>query len=458
VREGRVSLLASRSPVGRGGGARTANWNESSTVKYQQNTLGEFQIHKKRDCVKFRFNIINLLKIINKELLYNIQMKREKDPIIFKVNYIGSKKLLLSELKPIFDKYLENSKSFADLFCGTGIVSDFVNREYPNISSIFLNDLNEYASAISLSRIQQLDEKEIQLINNHIDILNSCRQEGFFFKNYSDKYFTGDNCKIIDGMNFYIDKLDNIKIKTFLKSVLICSADSVANTSCVYGAYLKKIKKTAQTSLQLPKIKQWTNRKNVEINVNTGDILDYIKDKDFDVVYLDPPYNSRQYGSNYHILETMYKNDNPIISGKTGLRPYYKSSFCNKEVENTFLKLIRDLKCNTIIMSYSNDGLLSKDKIKEILDTKYHTEIYEIKYKRFKSNSNTDQKDIVEYVFCGRSIKESREKRLYTKDSLKNMTLTSLKNIARQLKIKKYSTFKLADKEILIELISLEEK
>ena len=373
-------------------------------------------------------------------------MKTEKD--IFKLNYIGSKKLLLSHLKPIFDKVLKDASSFADLFCGTGIVSDFVNREYSNISSIYLNDLNEYATSVSLCRIQHLDEKEIQVINDHIDILNSCRTSGFFYQNYSDKYFTADNCKIIDGMNGHIDNIDNFKIKIFLKSMLICAADSVANTSCVYGAYLKEIKKTAQTTLQLPKISQWTNRNPLNLHFNTGNILDYIKDKVFDVVYLDPPYNSRQYGSNYHILETIYKNDNPPITGKTGLRPYLKSKFCNKGVESELAQLIRDLKCNTIIMSYNNDGLLSKEKIKEILDSKYVTEIVEIKYKLFKSNTNTQKKDIVEYVFYGKSKEKS-----YDRESLKNMTLTSLKNLARQFKIKRYSTFKFSDKEKLIDLI-----
>ena len=39
-------------------------WNESNTVKYDGVTIGEFQVHKNRDCYKFRFNLENLLKLV----------------------------------------------------------------------------------------------------------------------------------------------------------------------------------------------------------------------------------------------------------------------------------------------------------------------------------------------------------------------------------------------------------
>ena len=46
------------------------NWNESNTLKYSINdtekpiSIGEFQVHKNRSCFKFRFNIKNILKIL----------------------------------------------------------------------------------------------------------------------------------------------------------------------------------------------------------------------------------------------------------------------------------------------------------------------------------------------------------------------------------------------------------
>lgn len=42
-----------------------SNWNESTTVKYKNISIGEFQIHNHRNCYKFRFHILNLSNFIN---------------------------------------------------------------------------------------------------------------------------------------------------------------------------------------------------------------------------------------------------------------------------------------------------------------------------------------------------------------------------------------------------------
>jgi len=58
--------------------------------------------------------------------------------------------------------------------------------------------------------------------------------------------------------------------------------------------------------------------------------------KNIDILYLDPPYNSRQYAANYFILELVaegwFGTKKPIISGKTGMRNYdhQLSEYCYK--------------------------------------------------------------------------------------------------------------------------------
>lgn len=63
-------------------------------------------------------------------------------------------------------------------------------------------------------------------------------------------------------------------------------------------------------------------------NENISDIISHIGG---DILYLDPPYNARQYCTNYHVLETVARYDNPELHGKTGLRDYssQKSLFCS---------------------------------------------------------------------------------------------------------------------------------
>lgn len=46
------------------------NWNESNTVKYDGESIGEFQIHKNRNCFKFRWNFNTLKeKFINNDAI-----------------------------------------------------------------------------------------------------------------------------------------------------------------------------------------------------------------------------------------------------------------------------------------------------------------------------------------------------------------------------------------------------
>ena len=110
---------------------------------------------------------------------------------------------------------------------------------------------------------------------------------------------------------------------------MIESADKVANTASVYGAFLKKLKKSAQKEMILePAIYEENDNEHL---VFQNDANEVIKQIEGDILYLDPPYNQRQYGANYHLLNTIaeYKKFEP--KGKTGLRNYFKSSYCKKK-------------------------------------------------------------------------------------------------------------------------------
>lgn len=154
----------------------------------------------------------------------------------------------------------------------------------------------------------------------------------------------------------------------FLLASLLENIDKVANTASVYGAFLKNFKKSALHSLRLTPAEFYLNDHDHE--VFNSDILDLAKSTSHDVVYLDPPYNERQYSANYHMLETIAKYDNPKIKGKTGLRDYseQKSDYCRKsEVKKSFSELISTLNAKYIFLSYNDEGLMSLDEIREIM-------------------------------------------------------------------------------------------
>ena len=110
-----------------------------------------------------------------------------------------------------------------------------------------------------------------------------------------------------------------------------------------------------------------------------------------DILYIDPPYNSRQYAPNYHVLETIARYDNPPLSGVTGMRPYenQKSVFCSKhEVNDAFAQLIKDADFSHIVMSYSSNGLMKADFIEKILKDNGIASTFtlqKIPYRKYKS-------------------------------------------------------------------------
>lgn len=112
----------------------------------------------------------------------------------------------------------------------------------------------------------------------------------------------------------------------FLLASLLESADKVANTASVYCAYLKHIKKSAQKPLVLSPAKFTpTSNKHLLFHQDANELISTISG---DILYLDPPYNQRQYGANYHLLNTIAKYDQFVPKGKTGLRSYQKSAYC----------------------------------------------------------------------------------------------------------------------------------
>ena len=150
---------------------------------------------------------------------------------------------------------------------------------------------------------------------------------------------------------------------------LLENAAKCANTASVYGAFFKHLKQSAQKTLVIAPADYQIN--NGEHEVYNEDANSLIKRIEGDILYLDPPYNSRQYSANYHLLNTIadYKSFTP--KGKTELREYNKSNYCSKaKVQHTFKDLIRNARFRYIVLSYNNEGIMPMQTIEQIM-TKY---------------------------------------------------------------------------------------
>lgn len=339
------------------------------------------------------------------------------------MNYIGSKYSLIDFLKTSISKTLESSGEirtpremvFADLLCGTAVVATaFKEDGY----SVIANDIQYYSFVTARHLIENtyIDEHKCKKIIDELNAIDGV--EGFIYDNYSlggtcDKefqrmYFTDGNAKKCDAMRLAIENLKNSgEINEneyfFLLASLVNSIDKYANTASVYGAFLKHYKKSALKEMQITPMPQVIG--SATYKVYNEDILTLIQNVSGDILYLDPPYNRRQYCTNYHLLETIAKYDSPQIYGKTGLREYSKekSSFCLKdEAEKTLTTVIKNAKFKYIFLSYNNEGLLSSDVIEKIMKKYGKYKLFIKEYRRFKADSSRDSKSdmTVEYLHC----------------------------------------------------------
>jgi len=327
------------------------------------------------------------------------------------LNYIGSKQTLCPILTKIINEEIPdlNSLSFLDMFAGTGSIG-FRFQDLTN--NCAANDLEYYSYIINCALVQCSYTDKLQ------DILNNCNSlegiKGLIYKNYSENencqrmFFTTQNAQKCDAIRVYIEKLKNEdKINNnefhFLLASLIVSIDKVANTSCVYGAYLKEYKKSSLKELYVIPIHTKRNihsDKNQVFNLSAEELSK--KSQHFDVVYMDPPYNQRQYSANYFPLNYIAFYDEKInLKGKTGIIDgYNKSNFCSKvKVYNAFKTLLDNLKCNYIFISYNNEGLLNCDELKQLFSSYGELKLYKIPYKKFKAQKNVSGDSVFEYLW-----------------------------------------------------------
>lgn len=326
------------------------------------------------------------------------------------MNYIGSKyklsDFISSSVKSIVGEDLSD-KIFCDLFAGTGVVGRNFKKE---VKKVISNDMEFYSYVLNKNYIENHEFLDNEIYIKELNETNG--EEGFIFNEYSENgkanrlYFSEHNGKKIDAIRTKIEfwkteKKISSALYYFLLASLLESADKVANTASVYGAFLKKIKKTAQKELILEPAIFEINSHSHEVYNEDSNLL--IKKIEGDILYLDPPYNAREYGANYHLLNTIAKYDHFTPKGKTGLRDYSKSAFCKKkEVEKSFDDLIKNANFKYIFLSYNNEGIMSSETIKKILSNYGKYDLLTTEYQRFradkKENRNHKASSTTEYL------------------------------------------------------------
>ena len=337
------------------------------------------------------------------------------------MRYIGNKSKLLTEIDLLLkEKKLKiKGLTFCDAFSGTATVSNYYNGFYRLIANDFLSFSYEYTSGLLLyknSGFAGLGFDPFEYLNTTD---TSLYVNGFCFNNFSPnggcQYFSDENAKKID---FIRDTIDNwyeegkitSEEKSYLIACLLESISKVSNVAGVYSAFLKKWDPRAVKPMVFLPIKIHSSRyKNRVFCENVSELIKHIKG---DILYLDPPYTPTQYNSQYHVLETIARNDNPKTHGIGKHRENDRlSNWCKKGyVEFEFQKLIKDAKFKHIVFSYSDKGLMSPSFIKSVLkrygkaETLVFKKISFVKYKNTRAVNKecaemTQKEPHYEYLF-----------------------------------------------------------
>lgn len=326
---------------------------------------------------------------------------------IWNRRYTGSKYKLSDWIIELIDKNCTGN-SFCDIFAGTGIISYFMLER---VNNLYINDFlfsNEIIYRAFFEDLPYNLEKLEDIKNLYSTLKIEELADNYCSQWYGGKFFSYNDAKVIGFIREHIKMLGNElndKEKNILISSLLYSADKAANTVGHYDAYIKG--KIIEDKFSFELISPCdTKRKNVVIT--RSDANEYAKSLKSDIVYIDPPYNSRQYSRFYHVLENIACWEKPMLYGEAlKPKPQNMSEYCRSKAVDSFEDLIYSLNCKYIVVSYNNTyksksssskNKITLDEIRTILGNKGKLKIFDKPYQYFNAGK-TDFKDHKEYIF-----------------------------------------------------------
>lgn len=320
--------------------------------------------------------------------------------------YLGNKYRLLPFITDVISKECGNFESFADIFAGTGAVSSAYTDK-----KLYTNDIlySNYLCHLTWFSNNKFDPKKIE---EYIEFFNSdlTYEENYMTENFSNTYFSDRVCSKIGYIREFIEtEYNNEKINTKERAMLITSLlyglDKIANTCGHYDAYRRNVVLTDTLELAVPEPNK-SLKQNECFNCDTNELVRNISS---DVVYIDPPYNSRQYCDAYHLIENIARWEKPEVFGvaKKMDRTALKSKYCTRSAPAAFNDLICNLNAKYIVVSYNNmaekgndrsNARISDTELLETLKKKGEVKVYSEQFKAF-TTGKSDRSDNEERLF-----------------------------------------------------------
>lgn len=352
---------------------------------------------KNNNILKNKINTKNRINENNKEDKINKSIDMPLKYI--KINnrrYLGNKFKLLDFIQETIYENCMEINSVADIFAGTGTVaSAFYGKKIITNDVLYSNYICHYAWFGSENFSEN---KIIDFINkyNKINVI----ENNYVTQNFSNTFFSHKDCSKIGIIRENIEEsfnkgILNFREKALLITSLLYAMDKIANTCGHYDAYRKNVEFTKTLELCIP-CPEKTRNGNTCYNMDSNKL---VKKIEVDLVYIDPPYNSRQYCDSYHILENIARWDKPEVFGiaRKMDRSALKSDYCTTKATEAFEDLVKNIKAKYIVLSYNNmankgnnrsNAKISDEDIMRILRKKGKVKVFSSDYKAFSTGKS----------------------------------------------------------------------
>ena len=321
--------------------------------------------------------------------------------------YLGNKYKLLDFIKSTIASECQGINTVADIFAGTGsVASAFTDKKLITNDILYFN----YICHVAWFGSQKYNESKIEALVCYYNIAQP-QEENYMSENFSDTFFSAADCRKIGFIREDIEKRYNageinVRERAILITSLLYAMDKIANTCGHYDAYIKGATFEKHLELTLPLASNENNKNNQCYNEDANRLVERIE---ADLVYIDPPYNSRQYCDAYHLLENVARWEKPAVTGVALKmdRRKLKSDYCTSSAAKAFEDLVSKIKAKYILLSYNNmaekgngrsNAKISDDDIMRILSRKGKVKVFSEKYKAF-SAGKSDIKDNEERLF-----------------------------------------------------------